>query len=71
MTKKQLKKLAKQYAALEIIVQTSDSNSEIDGAKEKMFKLMQSVSDDLGLDEMLELDDMIQELIDEQLAVEK
>lgn len=71
MTKKQLKRLAKQYAALEITVQTSDSSSEIDGAKEKMFKLMQSVSDDLELDEMLELDDMIQQLIDEQLAVEK
>ncbi|MBE5925628.1 MAG: hypothetical protein E7270_01360 [Lachnospiraceae bacterium] len=65
MTKKQLKKLAKEFADLEIIIQKNESVDKVDSAKEKMMKLTQSA--DLELNEMIELDEMIRELITKQL----
>ena len=66
MTKKQLKKLAKEFADLEIIIQKNESVDKVDNAKEKMMKLTQST--DLELNEMIELDEMIRELITKQLG---
>ena len=65
MTKKQLKKLAKELANLEIIIQHSEDADEVDVAKEKMIKLTQSA--DLEFNEILELDEMIHELVTKQL----
>lgn len=65
MTKKQLKKLAKELANLEIIIQHNENVDEVDSAKEKMIKLTQSA--DLEFNEILELDEMIHELVTKQL----
>ena len=65
MTKKQLKKLAKELANLEIIIQRNENVNEVDAAKEKMIKLTQSA--DLEFNEILELDEMIHELVTKQL----
>lgn len=65
MTKKQLKKLAKELANLEIIIQHNENSDEVDAAKEKMIKLTQVA--DLEFNEILELDEMIHELVTKQL----
>ena len=65
MTKKQLKKLAKELANLEIIIQHNENADEVDVAKEKMIKLTQSTN--LEFNEILELDEMIHELVTKQL----
>ena len=65
MTKKQLKKLAKELANLEIIIQHNKNADEVDVAKEKMIKLTQSA--DLEFNEILELDEMIHEMVTKQL----
>ena len=65
MTKKQLKKLAKELAELEIIIQTNESSEEVEGAKEKLIKLTQAA--ELEFQEILELDEMIHELVTKQL----
>lgn len=65
MTKKQLKKLAKELAELEIIIQTNESPEEVEGAKEKLIKLTQAA--ELEFQEILELDEMIHELVTKQL----
>ena len=65
MTKKQLKKLAKELANLEIIIQHNENTDEVSAAKEKMIKLTQSTN--LEFNEILELDEMIHELVTKQL----
>ena len=65
MTKKQLKKLAKELANLEIIIQHNENADEVSVAKEKMIKLTQSTN--LEFNEILELDEMIHELVTKQL----
>lgn len=65
MTKKQLKKLAKELANLEIIIQHNENADEVSAAKEKMIKLTQSTN--LEFNEILELDEMIHELVTKQL----
>jgi protein subunit release factor A len=61
MTKKQMKKLAKEVAELERIIQFSQDKNEINEAKDKQVHLMDSA--DLELAEMLELDLLVQKYL--------
>lgn len=61
MTKKQMKKLAKEIAELEKIIQFSQDKNEINEAKDKQVHLMDSA--DLELTEMLELDLLVQKYL--------
>lgn len=61
MTKKQMKKLAKEVAELERIIQFSQDKNEINEAKDKQVHLMDSA--DLELTEMLELDLLVQKYL--------
>ena len=66
MTKKQLKKFAKDLADLEFVIQTSNDNNEVDLAKEKMIKLTNSAN--LEFNEILELDEIVGDLVRKKLA---
>jgi len=58
VTKKQLKQLARKMADLEHTIQTSNDSQMVYEAKEKMTHLTESA--DLGLEDMIELDVLIQ-----------
>jgi len=58
MTKKQLKKLAKEIAGLEHTIQSSNDPQVVYMAKEKMTHLTESAQ--LELEDMLALDELVQ-----------
>ena len=58
MTKKQLKKLAKDLASLEYTIQTSNDSQTVYEAKEKMTHLTEAAN--LELEDMIALDELIQ-----------
>lgn len=66
MTKKQMKKFAKEIAALEFIIQTSADTNAVNTAKAKQMKLTESA--DLELSEMIELDTLIAEQVNKMLS---
>lgn len=66
MTKKQMKKFAKEIAALEFIIQTSADTNAVNAAKAKQMKLTESA--DLELSEMIELDTLIAEQVNKMLS---
>ena len=61
MTKKQLKKLAKEIAEYESIIQNSEDKNAVNEAKNKQVQLMDSA--DLELSDMITLDTMILEYL--------
>lgn len=61
MTKKQLKKLAKEIAALENTIQSSTDKQVVYEAENRMTQLTNSA--DLELEDMLALDDMVQKYL--------
>ena len=65
MNKKQLKKLAKQIADLEVTIQTSDDGYVVNEAKDKMVRLTETA--DLEFEDMMVLDEMVQNLLKEKI----
>jgi hypothetical protein len=65
MNKKQLKKLAKQIADLEVTIQTSDDGYAVNEAKDKMVRLTETA--DLEFEDMMVLDEMVQNLLNEKI----
>ncbi len=61
MTKKQLKKLAKEIAEYESIIQNSEDKNAVNEAKNKQVQLMDSA--DLELSDMITLDTMVLEYL--------
>ncbi len=61
MTKKQLKKLAKEMATLESVIQANENPEAVEKAKNDMMKLSESA--DLELEDMIALDEMISEIL--------
>ena len=57
MTKKQMKTLAEKLASLETAIQNGDENS-----KQEMLKVQNSLAE-VGIDDLVKLDLMIQEII--------
>ena len=66
MTKKQMKKFAKELADLEFIIQTCADTNTVSRAKDKQMQL--TMTADLELNEMIELDAMIAENLSKRLA---
>lgn len=66
MTKKQMKKFAKEIADLEFIIQTSADTNAVSSAKNKQMQL--TATADLELAEMIELDTMIAEQLNKRLS---
>ena len=58
MTKKQLKKLARDLADLEYTIQTSNDSQKVYEAKEKMTHLTEAAN--IELEDMIALDELIQ-----------
>ena len=65
MTKKQLKRLAKEMADCEYIIKTSDDPNKVNKAKNNISHLTES--SELELDDMILLDEMIQALLQEKI----
>lgn len=64
MTKKQMKQLATKIANLEIIIQTSNDESAVREAKNRMIQLNESA--ELDLNDMIKLDAMISDLLNKE-----
>lgn len=65
MTKKQLKRLAKEMADYEYTIQTSTDPDKVNRAKNSISHLIES--SELELDDMILLDEMIQALLQEKI----
>lgn len=65
MSRKQLKKLAKQIADLEIIIQTSKDGQLVNETKDKMLKITEST--DLEFEDMMTLDEMVSDILREKI----
>lgn len=65
MSRKQLKKLAKQIADLEIIIQTSKDGQLVNETKDKMLKITESA--DLEFEDMMTLDEMVSDILREKI----
>lgn len=64
MTRKQLKQFAKKIADFEFTIQNSTDSEEVEKAKEKSMKLINSVEFDL--DEMQIVDELTQKYLSEK-----
>ena len=65
MKKKELKTLANRIANAEFIVQTSSDKKEINDAKKEIMELSKHA---IGLEDMLALDEMVQEILTQKLS---
>ena len=65
MKKKELKTLANRIANAEFIVQTSSDKKEINDAKKEIMELSKHA---IGLEDMLALDEMVQEILTQKMS---
>ena len=63
MKKKELKSLAKRIADAEFVIQTSNDKQEINNAKKTIMELS---SHAIGLEDMIVLDEMIQDILSQK-----
>lgn len=63
MTKKQLKKYAKQLAELEYKLQNATENDEINSLQHRIMNLQEANETDMSIDDMTVVDEMVQELL--------
>ena len=63
MTKKQLKKYAKQLAELEYKLQNAEENDEINSLQKRIMNLQESNEADMTIDDMTAVDEMVQEIL--------
>lgn len=63
MTKKQLKKYAKQLAELEYKLQNAEANDEINSLQKRIMNLQESNEADMTIDDMTAVDEMVQEIL--------
>ena len=64
MNKKQLKRIAKEMADLEFLIQNSADYVVVEGAKREMLKKQESM--ELELEDMLALDDMVKKYLEQK-----
>ena len=62
MKTKELKKLAKEIVALELIIDTSEDNNAISKAKNRILE----ISRNIGVEDMLRIDELVQEQMQNQ-----
>lgn len=65
MTKKQLKRLAKEIAECERIIQINDDPYIVNEAKDRITHLTETAN--LDMDDMIQLDEIIQSLLSEKI----
>jgi hypothetical protein len=65
MKKKELKTLANRIANAEFIVQTSSDKKEINDAKKEIMELSKHA---IGLEDLLALDEMVQEILTQKMS---